>query len=857
MRLLAAVAILVLVQEPPPDDVGPRFHPPLPPEREWEMAEAYFWKIATALRIADYDLARTWDRRARDRVAPAYRERLKELGGSFWGELKGLPANRALVEFKAVQFAVSLNGGTESDVADLRRGAAALKLPKHQHTRMELSIAVSLACGGEYDTAERLLESTAKEQVGEDFNRSLEAVRTGIAAARAAADKTTALKSLVDLPGHFGGGSCGPGFAILKQVESIAKEGVDGESQRALKALAAVALKSLGDGPGASAVELKSADPAAPPKEPTLLPRKRAKELFDKGDYKSSAKAYREILEKFPEDRSVPECLYYLGRSLQLLSRPADARQVYEQFSKARPAGRGDDGHGRYYYNQMAVLQIGACFEAEKNWKEALAIYESLEGDGRERLAGHWVVDRMDVFEGAQRCRVKLGLNDAAIKAGREFLSSPFRGGQARCIVHHIDLAFALGRFEEEERWLATEPADSPKSPIAIARDYVRVLRRRQEHDIRGLFDLAVERTREFSLFGNRWDEARWGGGLVPVEAIECLAELGDPAVEFLKPIVRLGSARGQLALLALARMRNDASKALFENVDWIGDAVSRDTIQSCRRLAADPPRDRPRLPEKAAAPPDPKEAERLKGIAAKFRERFPELAAKVPGIETHIAPGTNYGLVQALGETILAWKKGRIIDEDLEDLIAYAIEEKWTLEPRTLLAMVRDHRAAPAAPLLAPLLKSQVPAIRGEAAELVGRYGLKKSIPDITALLQDPDADVGRRATWVLVALDAKEAVPAIAAILDLPLPDSRKSNAIHALGRLKALDRAGEVARFLMSKDTQCRAMAAEALGAMVARDFIPQLQALLKDSEEWVRRSAEAALKNIENPVEPKRR
>src|SRR5688572_4394477 len=195
MRALLVPVLFLSIQDPPVDDIGPKFQG-LPAHRQWEMADAYYRRIAGRLRAGDYDGARLWDRRARDHVAAAYRARLTELGADFWTDLRRLPANKSQVEFKALQIVLALTVGEDGDLELIRKAAEENKLPPAQVHVHKVKLAFARACAREYGDARAILDALEKEQPTEAMMRDIAMAREQIDRARVSDDPVALVQAL-------------------------------------------------------------------------------------------------------------------------------------------------------------------------------------------------------------------------------------------------------------------------------------------------------------------------------------------------------------------------------------------------------------------------------------------------------------------------------------------------------------------------------------------------------------------------------------------------------------------------------------------------------------------------------------
>ena len=109
---------------------------------------------------------------------------------------------------------------------------------------------------------------------------------------------------------------------------------------------------------------------------------------------------------------------------------------------------------------------------------------------------------------------------------------------------------------------------------------------------------------------------------------------------------------------------------------------------------------------------------------------------------------------------------------------------------------------------------------VRYKAIYKLSALGDRASIPDIVRLLKDNDPGVRRWAIGALEELNAKESIP--------------------------------EITKLLEDNDLEVRYMTIRAFVKLDAKESIPRIKELLKDKDEWVRNSAEWALKQLGVPA-----
>ncbi|MEH2036196.1 HEAT repeat domain-containing protein [Nostoc sp.] len=151
--------------------------------------------------------------------------------------------------------------------------------------------------------------------------------------------------------------------------------------------------------------------------------------------------------------------------------------------------------------------------------------------------------------------------------------------------------------------------------------------------------------------------------------------------------------------------------------------------------------------------------------------------------------------------------------------------------------------------------LKDPIPQVRATATQNLQEYQLdnpKNQIKNYDELvkqfakqLQDKDSAVSRKgAAEALGQMQAKEKIPQVAKLLK-DSDGGVRGAAIEALGQMQAKEQAPEVVLLLKDSDSGVRKAAAEALGQMQAKEVVSQVVHLLKDSDGGVRGAAIEAL------------
>jgi HEAT repeat protein len=140
--------------------------------------------------------------------------------------------------------------------------------------------------------------------------------------------------------------------------------------------------------------------------------------------------------------------------------------------------------------------------------------------------------------------------------------------------------------------------------------------------------------------------------------------------------------------------------------------------------------------------------------------------------------------------------------------------------------------------------LNDDLPLVRALAAEAIGKGGMEGLIPAVIALLNDPAAEVRRKATGALVRLAevARESVSAAAIqIADSENPDCR----FQAVRLLAALRDAGHLSLLSKDEDPRVRREAVSCLGELSLPESSGRLTMALADEDPDVRVAAATAL------------
>ena len=201
---------------------------------------------------------------------------------------------------------------------------------------------------------------------------------------------------------------------------------------------------------------------------------------------------------------------------------------------------------------------------------------------------------------------------------------------------------------------------------------------------------------------------------------------------------------------------------------------------------------------------------------------------------------GSNKDLVPAARAALVA-----LGPRTLDFLVPEKLDTKDGLTIRALQVVVVG-LGEDAIPRLLPLLDSERPNVRRNAADLLGGLRAREAVPGIACLLADPDARQG--ALSALAALGAREAVPDVAALARSDAPERARFTAASTLGSLGGPRAVAELVELLSDRAAPVRFAAAGALEKLKAVDA---LHGALSSEDLRVRLHAIAALGRVADP------
>ena len=354
------------------------------------------------------------------------------------------------------------------------------------------------------------------------------------------------------------------------------------------------------------------------------------------------------------------------------------------------------------------------------------------------------------------------------------------------------------------------------------------------------------------------------------------------------------------IPLLIFICFGQDASEKALQLVEALRSDKVEERMEAAAALRALGKAALPIL-EKAAGDSDPEVASRARGIARAIaiREQLPsELLRVVPGIDDLLASGGKSAWASAFLKATERDDRGRpkfpsLSGRDLGAIAPQALQE--FSDPTELERICREisaRRVDAATEGLVPLLRSKTPGVAEAASAGIAALEVRSVIPALVEMLQQEDSDLRRTAILLLGKLDAKEASPLLRDILrskDSPL----RMEALEALGRLEDKDAVSDILAFHSNaeyrvsavqalsrigdsratltlihqlsrphppkeagpqadeKEEFIRILEVTALRDLGARDQVPFLLGLLKDSYRGVRMSAALALGKLGSP------
>lgn len=212
-----------------------------------------------------------------------------------------------------------------------------------------------------------------------------------------------------------------------------------------------------------------------------------------------------------------------------------------------------------------------------------------------------------------------------------------------------------------------------------------------------------------------------------------------------------------------------------------------------------------------------------------RVREAIPDLLRLLDDPEDRIYRYAAETLVE-LGDRDLIPKVLGWLDSGDSSRVALAVE---------LLAVLRPPEAGPRIPAM---LDHRDVSVRWRGARLAGVLGMKEHARGLMPHLKEHA--LGGDAVQALGSLEARELIPDLQALLGDPDVVARR-NALNALTGLGAVEAAPRIRGLLSDPDCEIRGLAAESLGLLGDRESVSRMVELLKDPNPSLRLSAVSGL------------
>ena len=296
---------------------------------------------------------------------------------------------------------------------------------------------------------------------------------------------------------------------------------------------------------------------------------------------------------------------------------------------------------------------------------------------------------------------------------------------------------------------------------------------------------------------------------------------------------------------------------SLQDDTAQLVEQLRSDTVsvreEAARRLKRLGPAARSEL-EKATKDPDGEVAARAQRLllGLSLREKAsPGLRKAMPGVEERLDTEDLHVWTEVFLESVQR-TEGKLRfpdlkDEDLEPLAVLALRGARTAEEKIQIAKVAGRRGFRSLAMeLVPLLKDGDWNVHWEAGSVLKQLDAKEAIPAIIAILDDPG-----RGPWevlsTLVDLRALEAIPRFVKLLEEANKNMPGSGA-NALVALRAREAIPAVRRLLAHKEVIVVQRTAWVLGRLRAREAVPDLLELLDDPRPGVQEAAMHALGSL---------
>jgi tetratricopeptide (TPR) repeat protein len=459
---------------------------------------------------------------------------------------------------------------------------------------------------GDYDRALRAVKEI--EDIGADteWEKAAADLRAKIGSLREGSDDPAKLGALISHVQYAQESKQTQAFALLKRLRD--GPAAPGSPRRVAgrKAMAAV-LMAAGDVPGATAVEDSVfKEPDASIDDLAGIVWKRSHVPLGPGylepspeRYRKAEEGYRRILREWPDSQFRKSALESLGDLLLVGNHPAEARKAFQRLLEEEVESSEDPGPGRILLPDVRI-KIGRTFEAEGAWEKALESYRDGSVPGAGTLGGCGTcIDQRQLASRVRitRCLGRLNRHDEVMSLCREVLfeSDGGTGGVSveLCLIA-VDTAIQTRTLDGFQRDLKNSVGpDHRRGHIKTTMDYISLLRLQAEGDFAGLYS-AFSNTAGY----NDWHQYRWQPrSALYVEALECLATLGDPALDFLIAKVKPRSRDSERPLIAIAHFRNARAIEFIRSDKWKAADPGDHLLRMLERIHAAPARKREYLP--------------------------------------------------------------------------------------------------------------------------------------------------------------------------------------------------------------------------------------------------------------------
>jgi HEAT repeat protein len=312
-----------------------------------------------------------------------------------------------------------------------------------------------------------------------------------------------------------------------------------------------------------------------------------------------------------------------------------------------------------------------------------------------------------------------------------------------------------------------------------------------------------------------------------------------------MQALIRIG---GRESIPALeGRMESEDSYTRTEAIAALGELGSKSSIPLLRKkIESSPEWDRVCIGESLLRLGDPQGAEMLFDA---LQHGFDQTRIRaIQGLTALQPPGLLEPVRNALKDTekevrdaAIEYLESHRCKSAIPDLFPFLKTDVSWYYPARLIVEVNARETIPQ---LRKMVQEESPVLRARMAGVLAALGARESIPDILALLENPETALP--AIDALGDLGAVEALPQIRGFLDHDNPDLRRMAAV-ALGKLGVRDIIPDLVRLLRDPDRNVALNAAESLVELGARSAVPDLRRLLAGGEDLA-----AALAKLGAPV-----